>query len=85
MVADWTKYRHGYWRRIGDTVECVATARTIPAGLIPSSIKGLPIILEYNGLYHIRACIKGWEANTVIASVGRTAIAGTKAVGPSPT
>lgn len=62
IVTDYQKYRHGYWKRIGDQVKCYCFERTIPAGLIPADI---PLILsqEYdNKMYYIIIVrIRGWE------------------------
>lgn len=66
-VTDWTKYRHGFWRRIGDEIECKASAPILPAGMIPACPAH---VLEAvgNPCYYIRVRIKGWESNVVMSS-----------------
>lgn len=65
-VTDWTKYRHGFWRRIGDEIECKALAPILPAGFIPACPAH---VLEAVGVdrYWIRVRIKGWETEVVHA------------------
>ena len=64
MVAlDWQKYKYGYWRRVGDSMECYATAKTIPAGFIP---KDNALILSASSekcgtMHYIMVRILGWD------------------------
>lgn len=66
VTTDWIKYRHGFWRRIGDEIECKASAPILPAGMIPACPAH---VLEALGVdrYWIRVRIKGWETKVVHA------------------
>ena len=68
MVAlDWQRYKYGYWRRIGDQMECHSVRKTIPTGFIPKENAVICEVpnSEYGFIYHITVRILGWETRVV--------------------
>lgn len=73
VLSDVIQYRHGFYRRRGNEVECWTNVPIIPAGLIPLSNAYVERYddntMERLGLkyrFYIRARIKGWENNIVM-------------------
>jgi len=74
-ISDWTQYRYGVYRRMGNEVQCYSDKDTIPAGLVPSEPANIIESLSYphwdsicrSYRYYIRVKIKGWETMTLVA------------------
>jgi len=70
IVTDWVKYRHGVYRRVGDSMEiyCHSYYPTMVTGFFPAENAGIyrfykEIFNKYK--WFIKVKVKGWETEIV--------------------
>lgn len=75
ILTDTVEYQYGFYRRVGDTIECTSYKPFLPYGFLPVLGTEVRIMENLDYLmgksdcpFFIQARIQGWEARTVIAT-----------------